>query len=177
MDEAVVHGVDGAVGGGRGGRRPQRGGSDPEPHFLALHISDALYPFGQGRADKFESRADGETDEENNRHRLQQRDALILFPDRLEGFGFFSERGGAIPRFGGARAVRVSVFHRLSERKAKPYGNPQQRETLQQIGKRGGIFKRIRRIYPEKAAAVGKQLFNDDLAGRGTEIKPRSFPV
>ena len=37
--EAVMHGVDGAAGGGRGDDREQRGGDDAEADFLAFHVA------------------------------------------------------------------------------------------------------------------------------------------
>ena len=61
------------------------------------------------------------------------------------------------------------VPHHLAERVAKRGGDREDREHLDEIGDGGRVFERMRRVHVEETAAVGAELFDDDLRRRRSE--------
>ena len=90
--EAVVHGVDRAVGGGRGRHRPQAGIGDAEANLLAFHVGGIDAERGEiGVAGGFRPIGHGEEGDEDDRHHRIERPALARVLDHAaEGVG---ERG------------------------------------------------------------------------------------
>ena len=140
--EAVVHAVDGAVGRRRGEGRPCAGGADAEAGLFALHVAAGL--IDEGGVDRavlrklrcrvqFSRKKNAEADGQHEEHREKQCPSLPL------------------------------VFHIPPEGEAERGGNQQNADQFNQIGSRVRVFKRMRRVHAEEAAAVRSELLNRNL--------------
>ena len=138
--EAVMHGVDGAAGRGGGDDREQCRQGDAEARLLAFHVAAVdAERMHQRIAGGFRPVTDGDTGDEQDAHRGQDRPALALVADH------------AAEDVGQRRAEREDRHH------------------LDQVGDRVGIFEGMRGIGVEEAAAIGAEHLDGDLRGHRTD--------
>ena len=147
---AVVHRVDRAVGGRGGKDAPGCGGRDAKAGLLALHVAAGLRAGRRRRPPRRPARA-----------------AAWRPPPRP-----LRCRGRPPAGLSMAHKERASlsfVPDAVPEGEAAGHRDEQQGDHLEEVGKRVRVFKGVRRVDPEEAAAVGSQLFDRDLAGGWAE--------
>ncbi|MNF78653.1 hypothetical protein D3C84_608450 [compost metagenome] len=133
-----MHAVDRAVGGGRGGHRPQHGRGSPEACFLAFQRCGLL-----------------------DRCIVQARVRLVFSPQRHRTAD--QEQREHAADDGPALAQILDV---MPEGEHQRCGNQNDRGDLEQVAPGRGVLERMRRVDTEEATTVGTQLLDCNLAGR-----------
>ena len=138
--EAVVHGVDRAVGGGGGRHFPDAGQHGAEATLLAFPVAGFAGEVGEGGI-RLQLLADGEA-EPQHQH---------------DGHG--DEDGAAVGQ----------ILHVATQGADHGGGQRQQGDHLQPVGEGGRVLERMGRVDAEEAAAVGAELLDGDLGGGRAE--------
>ena len=138
--ERVVHGVDGAARSRRSDHREQRRGDDAEADFLAFHIAAGKAErIERGRAIGLGPVADDHAGDEQHAHHGEDGPALALVADH--------------------------AAEHVGERGAEC----EDQDDLQEVRKRGRVFKRMRSVGVEETAAIGAEHLDGDLRSDRTD--------
>jgi len=132
-----VHGVDRAIGGRRGGHRPQHRAGGAETAFLALH-GRALLHLGA----------------------LQRRVRLVFRPQRRG-----AAKQEQAKHAGDDGAALAQVLDVVAEGEHQRHRDQDDRGYLEQVAPGRRVFEWVCRVDAEEATAIGAQLLDGDLAG------------